>query len=187
LDNKPQYLYIYHFFISEPIIPTLQNIKVLTNLFLDNDPDAKVTQTKIKDGILTLVVSSPKPIDNDVILHFESSVNLNKNIIYIFSHKTNDIDTVGINYPPTYIFSSYIALDFGFLSYYLGPGNEFKRKLIAILESMDDAGVYATTFYPSEMSLVIESATPFDPDEIKTLFKFLKKDKVRILTSYQNF
>lgn len=185
MDNNPQYFYIYHIYVDHPIL--LQKIVALAKYFTDNNPESKVTQTEMKNGFFTLVVSSPEAINERTANLFEEKASQVEGVIPIFSHQTNDIDAAGDHYPPTYIYSAYIALDFGFFSYYFGEGLQFRRKLTKILDSMDEAGVYKTTFYLGEMSLAFESVTAFKQSELDALFTFLKSQKISILTSYQNF
>ena len=181
-NTIPQYFYIAHLHVDHPLL--LQKVATLGKLFTDKEPDSQVTLSRLFNGYFTFVVQSKQVIDERTADIFESSIFRIGGLIPIFSQTTININKLESLYPPT--FTAYFVCDFSLFSYYLGEGYQFRKKLKEILESIN-GGVYFLQTFRNQMILVIESTTPFAPDDLKILRDHLNDKNLQLCTSFSNF
>lgn len=180
----PKYFYISHLYTSHPLF--LQKILSLAKIFTDQDLSSSITHTEIVHGFFSLVVQSPKVIDLRTIKKFEAGIDSTGHSYTELSHATMDINRVGSNYPPTYIFSTHFAHDYGYFTFLFGGGIWFNFKLYRILKKID-GGLYFYKFYKRSFVFLVESTTLFKSEDMEKLKSHLTNPHLKLLTSFSNF
>ncbi len=183
-QTSPRYFYIAHIHISHPLL--LQKIVDYINPFRVHDPDCHIVRTNPQNGFLTLNVSSNKRISETAIETFERNLPFVEGLKIIFTHKTTDSDKNGQNFPPTFVYSAYYALNFNWLSQKLGRVRSFENALRKTLQNIQ-GGSYYLYVNPSYMALILESTKPFKSGELNELFKKLEANSPVLLTSFSTF
>lgn len=179
----PRYFYICHLYIDHDIL--LQKIVTSAKVFHNYNPDCQLSRTDIINGHFTFIVSDDTPINLTAIETFEKNVPGIDGVNFIFAQRTTN-QGKDQEYPPTFVFSAYYRLKFSKLSYYLGSGLFFRKKLKQILEKLD-GDYYFLHFTPTEMALVLESTYTPSTKQLDELFDFIQARVDPPIARYSSF